>query len=1182
MSTFSIRHGFWCKKHNIEQGQFAKTRDELVEKMRLEMLGPSVRDHARCLNEIRDIRYSPSSQFSCGILFPQKMAETEVSSGEEENIGSDEYEPLDLEFGSANDKKVVERGSNSETDDVQDDLNLSNQFKPSAISISFRVSKAESVYARFFFGRYEKQSIALPKDEGEEINAVYKRSQQRRYKRIDLSSADEGFISETLFFLDGKPALKATVKIKELRNNSRTITISLVNCIKLQSIEGEDEPATVDHLFFQPEISVRRPEKGSFLPVEQNDFFGSDLESRKLAVRYSKVCSYSRGHGCAGDWLQSGGDHQSVTRVFSECFPSFEVPGTAPLKTGANGYKTEFCEFAKIDKDIESSRPAMIANLRLLAEDYVRWIGRQREDVKELDNQLRSVASEIVAECEETLKRIESGIRFLEADDDAYRAFVIANRAIWMQQCHFKLDTRTIDQPFLDPSEKLHDYSDRGWRPFQLAFILMNVGSIPTSQNPSPDHGNIVDLIWFPTGGGKTEAYLGLSAFAIVYSRLKNDIGTEGTEIIMRYTLRLLTSQQFQRASTLVMALEHIRTNVDLTIIGCESFSQTSPITIGLWVGQTLTPNKNNSGDKSAVHRRQNILDGNPFQLLVCPWCKTDLENPSGKTDTHGNAAPTFDGYQIVGVRRSAEVVFMCPERRCSFHERQLPVYVVDEQLYEKKPTILIGTVDKFAQLSWRNEPARFLGVGTNNRSPSLIIQDELHLISGPLGSVVGHYEYLIREITKRMSFSPKIVASTATIRNANEQVRGLFRADANVFPPTGLEQSDNYFSVADRPGNGRLYVGVFASSTPSVVTAERNLVAPLLQFPNLFFDNEEFVEEVGKDEKTGLQKYRLKENSQRVDVDPFGTLVWYFNSLRELGYAKTLIVSDIAEYIPNIRSRYRLPIHLTRSRYTDAELTSRVSEVDIAKIEKQLKAPWSPRPNFKNLDPASVPIDILLATNMISVGVDIPRLGLMVINGQPKNTAEYIQASSRVGREHKGSGLVFTLYNHARSRDRSHFENFVSYHQALYKNVEPTSLTPLSYKTRERCLAALIVGLARIFSGVLTPMDIDEEKKSKIYEGLADYLSDVPQEDLEDTKREITKIFDVWEEFVGARSPSDDEVEWGAMGSRVGENSLLMTYGAHRDEGDFPRLELLTSMRSVDGESSCKVARGFTPTIGN
>ena len=328
---------------------------------------------------------------------------------------------------------------------------------------------------------------------------------------------------------------------------------------------------------------------------------------------------------------------------------------------------------------------------------------------------------------------------------------------------------------------------------------------------------------------------------------------------------------------------------------------------------------------------------------------------------------------------------------------------------------------------------------------------------------------------------------------------------------------------------------------------------------------------------KTGVQKYRLKNDVRREDVDPFGTLVWYFNSLRELGYAKTLIVSDIAEYIPNIRRRYQFPAHLMRSRYTDAELTSRVSEVDIAKIEKQLKAPWSPRPDFKSLERTAVPIDILLATNMISVGVDIPRLGLMVINGQPKNTAEYIQASSRVGREHS-SGLVFTLYNHARSRDRSHFENFVSYHQALYKNVEPTSLTPLSYKARERCLPALIVGISRIIARVLKPTDLDEESKKKIKKCLEDYLTDVPTEDLEDTKGEIENIFSIWEDFVGV----GEDIEWGSMGGRVGENSLLMTYGAHLDETDYPRLQLLTSMRSVDGESSCEVSRGYTTTIGD
>lgn len=1181
MSGFPMLHKIWCKQNGIAPSKFAETRDQLVEQMRQEMLGPSIRDRAKRMNETRHIRNSPSSQFSCGVLFPQRMEETESAIDDETITEPDEYELPEVEFCSANEKRVRARGSNNETDDVNDDLNLSNQFKPSAVSLSFRVSDAKSVYVRLFFGRYDK--IKSVSDEPEEAVFAFTRIQERRYLRIDLTSGEERFLRKPLFPNDGPVTLEATVKIRKLKDNARTITISLVNCGKLQSRAGEDEPATVDTLFFQPEINVRKPEDGCFLPVEQNDFGGLDPESRKLAVRYSKVCSYSRGHGCAGDWLQAGADHTLVTRVFSDCFPSFEVPGTAPLAMGENGYKTAFCEFAKIDEDIDTSRPIVVANLRLLAEDYRQWIDKQRTGIGELATRMRDTANDIVVECEHTLLRIEEGIKFLQTDDDAYKAFVIANRAIWMQQCHFKLNARSVDQQFSDPSSELDKYSDRGWRPFQLAFILMNVGSIPTSKNPFPNYGNVVDLIWFPTGGGKTEAYLGLSAFSIVYSRLKNDLGSEGTEVIMRYTLRLLTSQQFQRASTLVMALDYIRTSVDLSRIGCERFGQSGEITIGLWVGETLTPNRNNSDDKSAVKRKQNIRnDGNPFQLLVCPWCKTDLENPSGKTDGDGNATPTFDGYQIVGRGKNSEVVFMCPESRCSFHNRSLPVYVVDEQLYEKPPAILIGTVDKFAQLAWRDEPARFFGVGVNNRPPSLIIQDELHLISGPLGSVVGHYEYLVREITKETGFSPKIVASTATIRNANEQVRALFRSEANVFPPTGLEQSDNYFSVADTPGNGRLYVGVFASSTPSVVTAERNLVAPLLQFPNLFFDQAEFREELGIDEKTGQQKYRLVDNARREEVDPFGTLVWYFNSLRELGYAKTLIVSDIAEYIPNIRRRYQFPIHLTRSRYTDAELTSRVSEVDIAKIEKQLNAPWSPRPDFRNLEQTAIPIDILLATNMISVGVDIPRLGLMVINGQPKNTAEYIQASSRVGREHKGSGLVFTLYNHARSRDRSHFENFVSYHQALYRNVEPTSLTPLSYKARDRCLPALMVGVARLLTGVSNPADLNEEKKKKIHEHLQDYLKDIPEEDVDDAKGEIENVFEIWEDFVRSRDGSDEGVDWGSMGGRVAEKSLLMTYGAFLEETDYPRLELLTSMRSVDGESSCRISSGYTTNIGD
>ena len=1181
MSTFSILHNKWVKKNGVEPTEFAKVRDLLVEKMRLEMFGPTIRDKAQYMNEIKDIKNSPSSQYSCGILFPQRLNETDENKDADDFDLEDPRDFSEVEINSANQEKLKNKGSNNEDEDIHDDLNLSNQFKPSAISLSFRVSKADSVYVRFFFGIYEK--IKVSSEGNEETKEVYKRIQKRRYLKIDLTSETEQFFRQSLFKFDGQDALEATVKIRKLSEAGRTITISMVNCLQHQDDNTEDKPTTFEMLFFQPEINVRRPLNGTFLPVEKYDFAGSDKESQKLAVRYSKVQSYSRGHGCSGDWLQSGQDDKFVTRVFSDCFPSYEVPGTAPRSVGENGYKTLFSDFSKIHEDIQTSRPKILSNLKLLADDYREWIYKQNNNTSLFEGKLNEAANDIVNECNQALQRIEEGIKFLEIDDDAYRAFVLANQAIWMQQCHFRLEPRSLGQEFNDPSNNLNKYSEYGWRPFQLAFLLMNVSSIPTSQNPSPVNGDIVDLIWFPTGGGKTEAYLGLSAFSIVYSRLKNEPGFEGTEVIMRYTLRLLTSQQFQRASTLVMALENIRSSFDLSAIGAEKFSQSSAISIGLWVGETLTPNKNNVDDKSAVKRRKQITDdGNPFQLLVCPWCKTDLENPFGNKDEFGNEKPTYDGYQIVGKGRASEVVFKCPEDKCSFGHKELPVYVVDDQLYEKTPTVLIGTVDKFAQLAWKNEPSKFFGISASKRPPSLIIQDELHLISGPLGSVVGHYEYLVREITKKIGFSPKIVASTATIRNANEQVKSLFRSGANVFPPTGLEQSDNYFSIADTLGRGRLYVGIFASSTPSVVTAERNLVAPLLQFPNLLFDEEKFTEDLGINEDTSAKRYKLKDNSYRKDVDPFGTLVWYFNSLRELGYAKTLIVSDIAEYIPNIRRRYKFPIHLSRSRYTEAELTSRVSEVDISKIEKQLKSPWSPRPDFKNLEQTAIPIDILLATNMISVGVDIPRLGLMVINGQPKNTAEYIQASSRVGREFKGSGLVFTLYNHARSRDRSHFENFISYHQSLYKNVEPTSLTPLSYKSRERCLPALIVGLARLLAGVDKPTDLNEEKKGKIYEFLNDYLEDVPSEDRDDTMNEIENIFNVWEDFIARDDFDEDDIEWGSMGGRVGEKSLLMTYGSYLDETDFPRLELLTSMRSVDGESSCKVNRGYIPTLGD
>ena len=748
---------------------------------------------------------------------------------------------------------------------------------------------------------------------------------------------------------------------------------------------------------------------------------------------------------------------------------------------------------------------------------------------------------------------------------------------MWLQQCHVKISNRTIDQPFGNPSSNLfEDQTVRGWRPFQLAFVLMNLESIPTEAENNPANRDVVDLILFPTGGGKTEAYLGLAAFTIAFTRLKCPQTASATNVIMRYTPRLLTGQQFKRASTLICAMEFLRTKEDGFAWDVDNYKFGPRISIGLWVGRSLTPNTNkDASSQLKLMRKKPEEQKNVFQVNFCPWCKGDLRHHSTQNLIEGKK--TYYGYDL----KNREVVFVCRDAACPMDE--LPILVVDEQIYSNPPSLLIGTVDKFAQLALKQETGNFFGLSRNSSPTNLIIQDELHLISGPLGSIVAHYEYLIRAICDAAGYRPKVVASTATIRSADDQVQKLFRSTVNIFPAPGFNYDDNYFSYqSNDAGKGRCYVGVFASATPSVVTAERNLAATLIQVPRLKFSDDKYYNFESLKSNPEV-KWPVPKNETYLDyVDQFGTLVWYFNSIRELGYAKTLLVQDIAEHFKVLGRRYSIHPVLQGIKGAIEELTSRADEEEIGLIESDLNKKWKPFPNPNSRE--DTPSDVLLATNMISVGFDVDRLGLMLINGQPKNTAEYIQASSRVGRSRNGNGLVYCLYNHSRSRDRSHFENFFAYHQSLYRNVEPTSITPLAPKARDRALPGLIIGIARHILEVDIPKNYEVDIPKNYTEGLAAeikqhlaaYISDAQQYSKQigsdDVVKEIDHVLNVWRQRAELADLDDIELCWGEMGDVEGEANLLCPYGRSSQTSSLPQLDLLMSMRNVDGESQGKI----------
>ena len=651
---------------------------------------------------------------------------------------------------------------------------------------------------------------------------------------------------------------------------------------------------------------------------------------------------------------------------------------------------------------------------------------------------------------------MERGIAAFAADEDALDAFRVANRAVAL----------ALRQRF--PDEFAEDAPR--WRAFQLAFILLNLPGIGDPHDPERE---IVDLLFFPTGGGKTEAYLGLAAFAMVLRRLRHRGSGEGglcgagVAVIMRYTLRLLTLDQLARASGLVCALELERQAHP------ERYGEW-PFEIGLWVGKAATPNfmgrrGDNRSDSARAKTRQFKSDPSnrpsPIPLENCPWCGTRFEA------TSFNLLPNDDV--------PTELRVACSNFDCDFSgDRPLPIVAVDESIYRRLPAFLIATVDKFASLPWRAETGALLGgadrfdaggfygaaepsVGRRLSSPlgppDLVIQDELHLISGPLGTMVGLYETAIEALCVRdisgdrteSKIRPKIVASTATARQATDQIQALFaRSITEIFPPPGPDRRDSFFArmvpAAQTPG--RLYLGVAAPGRNPKVLMRRTWLALMGAAERAYRD---------------AGGHRNHDNP----ADPYMTVLGYFNSLRELGGARRILEEEVRNTIKQYGERRRIGelrgLFRDRRTFSDVvELTSRVSTDKVAQARRLLESAFH--------EPQRV--DCAIATNMISVGLDIPRLGLMVVLGQPKTHAEYIQATSRVGRDDGRPGLVVTLLNMHKPRDRSHYERFRHYHETFYRSVEVSSVTPFSARALDRGFAGALVGLARHAEATLTP----------------------------------------------------------------------------------------------------------------
>ncbi|WP_405348787.1 helicase-related protein [Ruminobacter amylophilus] len=944
---------------------------------------------------------------------------------------------------------------------------------------------------------------------------------------------------------DVKGAQLSAMRTK-ISDDAYSLTIMLVNLNKTSY-------AVAEQCIFQSRIEVLS-DNNDFIFIDNHTYQDPDSmddEDKSLELLYRKKKNYSTGLGVASDWDV---DDSGCGKVWTDFFPvrevpsmSFSLPENSTIDNSELSMKY-LSDLNKIDKQTK------LSSLDKFVDLYDEWIENLEKETDKIDPCYKSAASKNISSCKKASKRMRAGIETLRINEKAYNAFSLANRAMFMQRIHLRKqsdlfksnadrynDDQEVEEWLNNVNYTTESDSDCIWRPFQLAFILMDINSLV--HDDSPDR-SIVDLIWFPTGGGKTEAYLGVTAFCIFYRKLAYLEKSSGTSVIMRYTLRLLASQQFTRASTLICAIESIRKN-------CVSSKDRrypvyalgkDQITIGLWIGGAHTPNSNKEAKKcwddlcNATDRLQ--INDNKFQVLKCPWCGTKL--------VKDRADKGIWGYRMDG----NHFVMSCPQAACEFNE-VLPIQVVDEELYRTPPTLLFSTVDKFAMMTWEGKCCSFFNLNKSskkgskdNRSPELIIQDELHLISGSLGTMVGLYETAVDGLSGVKGVAPKVIASTATIRRAREQCSVLYNREMEQFPAPGIDASDSFFareSVIDHSSEifGRKYVGIMPSGRTKASTEVR-IIAALLQRVNAM---------------------ELPDNVK----DKLWTLTVYFNSLKDLGKTGTLVVDDVVDFMKRIRNRLFIKPRFVR--HCD-ELTSRVTTNDLNETLENLEKIEYSEMNKESSRKLS---DVLLATNMISVGLDVARLNVMHMVGQPKLASEYIQASSRVGRKYPG--VAFIQYDSSKSRDRSYYERFRGFHESFYRFVEPTGATPFSKPARDRALHAVIVALLRHKMGLTDDKDAEKFDEQEFYDAInwvkkfiTDRVAGINKRtqiggriDVEEVKNEIEEFFEFW-----IKKNSDIELRFGRslMRDQTQGNRLLKSYESTARDNAW---RTLTSMRNVD-----------------
>lgn len=1045
----------------------------------------------------------PNRRYLMGTLFPRKVA----FAGYVEEEGEEEDE-----------QATAVGGDESQFSD--DPVSAANDFLPASQGLSFFTTateltvKARAAEYETLSGVAAKEALAAdevrdggPTEEQDEDPRKKSPGSRHIWRRNPLP---EVAVTFTAGNTDPQSIWddKAEVHIRWRKYpHGNLVTVTLVN----GRSNGDNQKHGWEDILLQVEFDVSVDSAGEVLEYPSVTMASHDPEEQELRLIHRKARVFAIGHGCSPEWREIDG---KVHGVRSEVMPSYVVPRVSAEGDSMQALDIEWLADASVDAD------DLVCELDAFVDPYEAWIKQVAGEAETLEQRYKRSAGPVIDRLERARDRMRDGVRvFAEHPNRAelIEAFRLANRAMLIQMRHSQKDLVGTRHPRSAAPDLPTNYPGGAeWRPFQMGFFLTTLRGLV---DPKHKDRNVVDLIWFPTGGGKTEAYLLVAAFEIFRRRLMNHAMGAGTAVVSRYTLSLLTAQQFQRTASTIAACEHLRRK-NPARLGDERIS------VGLWVGESTTPNRYVNAHEQFDELRDAGDTDDRFLLERCPWCGTEIV-PRQHSDDDAD-------YGIVCTDRSFK--FHCTSSKCEFHA-ELPVLVIDDALYDSPPTFLLGTVDKFAQLAWVPESGKLFGRTHGKLPPSLIIQDELHLLTGPLGTTVGLYEAAINLLCESDSRPPKVISSTATIRRATAQINGLFGRPVDLFPPSGIDADNSYFAREDEKSPGRLYVGMMAQGH-TFDTAVVHSGAALLQAP---------------------MDLCLTDDAQ----DAYWTVVAYHSSLRELGKTVTIARDDIHSRLGG------LIVDRPKRDYDVDELSSSVPRAQQPRLLERLSLPCS--------DQYSV--DFLATTNMLSVGVDVPRLGLMLVNGQPKATAEYIQATSRVGRS-STPGLVFGLFRATKPRDRSHYENFRAYHSALYRHVEPTSVTPYSPPSRDRALHAALVILVRHKLGLYTDGQagdiINHEAEARI---LADALIEVvdrvePRERV-GAQNDLDKFLGDW--LDRARRANADSKLLYYRSNGKGQINLIKQFNAKGDAW-----KTLGSMRNVDMESLIEVVHGAVSSKGS